>query len=54
MSMSTLIINDGNMQRLCLYFKTSTWGIHGGTVVVAVCHNQIRLQLSQGFRCQDS
>ena len=23
-------------------------------VVVVVCHNQVRLQVSQGFRCQDS
>ena len=27
---------------------------HLGPVVVVVCHDQVRLQVSQGFRCRDS
>ena len=25
-----------------------------GTYLVVVCHDQVRLQVSQGFRCRDS
>ena len=37
-----------------LYVRVSCFVVRGCGVVVVVCHDQVRLQVSQGFRCRDS
>ena len=45
-----VVSNECNEPTSCL---VQPIGTHGGVVVV-VCHDQVRLQVSQGFRCRDS
>ena len=38
----------------CFGFRGELGFLNCDDVVVVVCHDQVRLQVSQGFRCRDS
>ena len=40
----------GRVWYVCCYVRKKALVV----VVVVVCHDQVRLQVSQGFRCRDS